>query len=240
MFAMQSKQMRARLFLILGAFSLTAGCASSHRSTEPVPAAGALPNEPVAMAADTLSSCKAWELSLHAHISHISAAQNGTRLLISTSSEKQYEAMIRFTDKNGRVLWMKGFSQPVKAQAIAHDASVLAVNTYDGLLQAFNSKGKKLWQKEHLGRPVVLTKSKRVLLLNDDDSEPTTAFISYDFSGKLKAQVEMASSNGKKREPLDAFVADDESAVAVTTTDNSLLLYTPDGKLLSEAALPGT
>ncbi|MBI3556514.1 MAG: PQQ-binding-like beta-propeller repeat protein [Deltaproteobacteria bacterium] len=217
--------------IIVGAFLAAAGCASVAGSA---PAQEQLPNQPVLRSEAPQQLCSKWKLGLHSHLSHISAARDGHRILIATSAGKKSEGELRFVNGSGKILWSKNLDQPVKAQAISADGNFLAVNTYDGKLLALDGRsGKKLWEHEHLGRPVVFSRTRRVILLNDDDSEPRTAFTSYDFKGKLLATVTTT------HEPLDMDTPEDESYVAITTTDKSVFAYEPAGKLLWHGKLPG-
>ncbi|MBI3543790.1 MAG: PQQ-binding-like beta-propeller repeat protein [Deltaproteobacteria bacterium] len=209
------------------------GCASTPgaaAATLPNP----LPNEPVARAPSPLNACPTWKLPLHAHLSHISVSDDAGRILVSTSAEKGREARLRLLSRSGKVLWMRDLKQPVKSQALSGDGRLAVVNTYDGKLTAIDTRaGKPLWEREHLGRPMIFTKQGRVILLNDDDSEPKTAFVSYDLRGKLVATVTA------EHESLDMDAPADESYVAVSTTDRMLLTYSPDGKPLWRGKLDG-
>jgi outer membrane protein assembly factor BamB len=210
--------------------------------------ASPLPNNPVPPATNHLSACRTWKLSMHSHISHVSTTPNGERVLISTSGEGKspktkaakkkaksenrvapQQAKIRWVTKQGKVLWTHPLEQPVKSQAVG--SNLIAVNTYDGLLKIYDFSGKKLWEKEHLGRPVFLSDKKALVLLNDDDSEPETAFFTYDFTGRALAKISRAVD--QKGEPVDMFVANDEAAVIVTSTDNSVVIYGLEGRPLA-------
>ncbi len=222
---------KMQVSIIMGMFLMASGCASVAGSA---PSQEQLPNQPIAKSPTPLETCSSWKLPLHSHLSHISASRNGKRVLIATSAGKKSEGELRLVNSAGKVLWSKNLDQPVKAQAISADGSFLTVNTYDGKLTAYDGRsGKKLWEHEHLGRPVIFSRTRRVILLNDDDSEPRTAFVTYDFKGKTIATITT------DHEPLDMDTPSDESYVAITTTDKTVLVYEPDGKLLWHGKLPG-
>lgn len=179
-------------------------------------------------------ACQQWRLPLHAHLSHISSTPDGRSLIVSTSADHKHEGRLRYVrGSSGKVKWLINLKQPVRQQTIAASGDLLAVNTYDGKLSLYNSAGKKLWEHDHLGRPVIFPKTRHVVLLNDDDSEPKVAFTTYDFSGKRVAVV------AADHEPLDMDTPENESFVALATTDRQLSVYTPLGKLLARASLPG-
>lgn len=233
--AKSSSLKNAVFSILLGALCLggALGCVSAKGQRRAADVE-ALPNEPVPHDATTLNACKKWALPVHAHLSHVNVSRNGRQILVSTSADAKHEGRIRLLDgRNGRVLWLRDLEQPVRAQAIAGGGDWLVVNTYDGKLAAYSARGKKLWTAEHLGRPVILSRKRQVVLFNDDDSEPKTAFATYDYGGNLLARVQ------SEYEPLDMDAASDESVVAITTTDKSLLLYTPDGKPIAQTKLPG-
>lgn len=218
---------------IFTAFLAIAGCATAA-STAPAPEGAGLPNNPVPKTGDPLNACTRWSRPLHAHLSHLSVSEDGRRILVSTSGERRGDARLRALDSRGKALWSHDLEQPVKAQTLSPDGRLALVNTYDGKLTAYDAgTGARLWDHDHLGRPVVLPKSRRILLFNDDDSEPRTAFVTYDYKGRLIATVTV------DHESLEMDVADDESFVAITTTDRRVLAHRADGALLWQGRLPG-
>lgn len=192
-----------------------------------------LPLVPIPKSDQKYSACPLWDLGLHAHLSHVSASANANRILVSTSADAKKEGRLRLLNEKGKVLWIRDLKQPVKAQAISQNGALIAINTYDGKLSVYDISGKKLWEKDHLGRPVIFPKSNRILVFNDDDSEPKTAFATYDYSGRLIATIT------SKAEPIDIDASSDESFVAVAATNRSLYIISPEGKLLSRGTLNG-
>jgi WD40 repeat protein len=226
----------APICAILGTV-LTMGCSNpAFRGS-----ATANQNDPILPSATSLSACGAWQTRLTGHLSHISTSDDGRRILVSSSSEigakSSEDSRIRLLEgKNGKTLWSHMLKQPVKSQSMSKDGSILAVNTYDNKLAIYNATGRKLWEKEHLGRPFVLSKTKRVLLLLDDDAEPKVSFFTYDYKGRLEATVETPAAAG---EGIDMFAADDENPlVAVLTSGNWIFVYTPAGKLVWSQKMP--
>lgn len=178
-----------------------------------------------------------WTRQIGAHISHVSATPDGRFLLVSTSGERKPDAGLRLFNASGKRLWFHGLPQPVRAQAMAADGSIVVTSGYDGKLRAFGKTGRQLWEHEYLGRPAVFSKSRAIVLFNDDDAEPKTAFVSYDFKGRRLGSVAFAADSDE--EPLDMFAADDESFVLVSTTSNGLGSYRVDGTRLWQVSLPG-
>lgn len=233
---MQESRKVAELAIVMLLAGLSSSCASANKVSESPDrfSMKQLPDDPLTHGTSTHDACLRWKLPLRAHLSHISASRNGSCLLVSTSADHGREGRLRVINAAGKTLWIKDLSQPVKAQSLASDGNLAAINTYDGKLAAYDLKnGKRLWERDHLGKPVVLPHSKRVVLLNDDDSEPRTAFTTYDYGGKLLATVSTES------EPLDMAVSEDERIVAVVTANKNLLVYDILGKPLSKAKLTG-
>ena len=198
------------------------------------------PTEPVPVAENARLACKAWSHALPSHISHLSLSADSQRLYVSTSAEPgKTLAALRLYGANGKMRWFRKLPQPVKAQDVSSDGALIAVNNYDGKLRVFDASGNLQWEREHMGKPIVLSKAKRVLLFNDDDSESDMAFVSYDFKGQETGRVTVAKNESKQAEPLDMYSAIDESGVAVAMADQSVAFYDIDGKLLASGKLPG-
>lgn len=210
--------------------SLT-GCSTS-------PSALQISKDGVPAAPSQNKACVIWTRQLFAHISHTSITPDGRLTLVSTSAEKRTQAGLRLFNSQGKLLWFRPLPQPARAQAISADGAIIATSTYDGRLRAFSRNGNKLWEAEHLGRPVIFAKSKRVLLFNDDDSEPKMAFIVFDYKGRKISTVTF--KNAGDEEPLDMFVSDDESSILVTTSSNNLIVYDVTGKQLQKSKMPGS
>jgi len=196
-----------------------------------------MPDEPVIKSSETLAACPRWNRNLLAHLSHLSISDNGKRILVSTSAEPgKAEASLRFLNEHGKLLWRKDLKQPVKSQALASDGKLIATSTYDYKLRVYTAEGRLLWEKEHLGKPAFLMKHDRVILLNDDDSEPKIGFFSYDLKGNLKAKVTI-ETQATHSEPVDMIVSTDQSAVGVLMSTNEVLVYDLDGKLIWKTQL---
>lgn len=187
-------------------------------------------------------ACAKWAQQLNGHLSFVTSSADGQRLLVTTSAEGRDEGRVRLFDGAGRVLWSQPLSQPAKSQAISEDGTLLAINTYDGKLHVYTASAKngktfvrKAWTTDHLGKVVIAENVKRIYLLNDDDSEPQSAFISYDYSGKNKVDVSLKDN----AEPIDMFVSVDERYIVVALADRSIIAFDFLGKTLWRAKLDG-
>lgn len=198
------------------------------------------PNEPIPLAAKAGFACKVWSRALPSHISHISLSADGTHLYVSTSAEPgKTMAALRLYGPTGKQRWFRKQPQPVKSQDISDDGAFIAINTYDGKLRLLDASGRALWEREHMGRPVVLSAAKRILLFNDDDSEAGMAFVSYDLKGRETGRVVIAHDDLENAEPLDMYLSTDESGVAVAMAGEGVAFYDLDGQLLAKGHLPG-
>lgn len=198
-----------------------------------------LPHEPVHAAPGAVSFCRGWQRALRGNLSYVSATPDGSRLAVSTSADegrpRGFEARLRVLNARGKTLWSRWLGQPVKGQAISADGSLVAVSTYEDLLYLFNASGKLLWKKERLGTPVILSKAGRVLLVNDDDSDPETAFVTYDLAGRVVGTARVA----RDAEPMDTNVSSDESIVAFALNPKKWQARAVDGKIVGEGSLSG-
>lgn len=221
----------AKIFILL-ALSVLAGCASK-KSTPDTDGSNPFP-----VASKTAHAKPIWKQTLRATLSHLHSSRTGKRILISTSSDasrgKKSNLLRLVSSENNRfkVLWTKTLSQSVKSQSLSSDGKIVAVNTYDAILHVYDAGGRQLWQREHLGKPAVLTQQQKVLLFNDDDSEPETSFLSYDFSGKLLGEAKIPKLMEEKRESLDMYLSKDENFALVTFTKRGLAVFDTNGVLL--------
>lgn len=236
---MPRKHAPVLLLLYACASALLAGSASALWLGCASVAGRPLAHDPVHAAPDAISFCKGWERALHGNLSYISSTPDGSRLAVSTSADdgrpRSIEARMRVFNAKGKIIWSRWLGQPVKGQAISADGSLVAVSTYEDLLYLFNAAGKLLWTKALLGTPVILSKTGRVLLLNDDDSDPETAFVTYDRAGREIGKARVALN----AEPFDISVSEDETLVAFALNPKTWQARTFDGKLVAEGSLSG-
>ena len=219
------------VFLFMGFIPI--GCTSSREEYKSF-LKEQLPNRPATLASSHLEACLKWTKELGAHISHVHSSADGRYILLSTSGEKKTEAAVRLLNMNGKILWTRWIKQPIKSQSVSETGDRLAINSYDSKLKIYNPHGALLWERDHLGRPVFFNKARRLLMLNDDDADPQTAFVVYDWNGKLQATAKLEDP---KDEAVEIYTATDESAIAVALKNQTILFYDQDGFIFSKHSL---
>ncbi len=200
-----------------------------------------LPFQPIAIPESKLIFCKSWEKSLNAQLTGLTFSRNGKRILVSTTQEqnsvRNLHSKIQFLNEDGKSLWSHFLQLPVKSLALSEDSHWISISTYEDSLEFFNQSGKKIWEKPGLGKPFILSDDQKVLFFNDDDADPQTAFVLYDFKGK-KAKEVMVSSN-HFLEPLEIFLSENKKQVSVSMPQGLLSIYDLEGTLLTQKQIQG-
>lgn len=241
---------QVKLFILVGILS-TFFISCSHTSKKTVGTVQLqpmLPFEPVKTGQESLDFCKKWERNLAANLSNLSVSEDGSKYLVSTSANKGrpkgFEARVQVISNTGSLSWAQWVKQPVRGQSLSSKGDLASFSTYEDKVYLFNSKGKKVWERQHLGFPNILDQIQNVLIFNDDDSDPDVAFTNYDFSGKLVSQARINIG----REPVDMnynLNPKDQSvsvALALSGRDKELekwVVYNEKSKLISKGTLSG-
>ncbi len=198
-----------------------------------------LDHEPIPAAQETVKYCAGWKAAMQGNISYISESADGSRILVSTSSDKGipkgFEGRLRLLNSSGKVLWSKWLKQPAKSQTISSDGSLIAFSNYEDKLYVLNAQGKVLWEKSHLGTPLIFAKHKRIVLFNDDDSDAQMAFTTYDFAGRKIGDVNVP----KYSEAIDMHSSTDENIIAIAMRGGRFNAYDVNGKILTEEKIDG-
>ncbi len=183
-----------------------------------------LPLEPISVLQKN-NSCKKWQMPMNAHLSNVSIAENGKKVLVSTSGSF---TGVRLYSDTGKKLWQFQLKQPARAQSISKSGNIMAVSGYGDRMVVLNSKGKLLWEKSHLGKPFVFEEKNLILLFNDEDSETNNAFFGYDLKGNLKFTAQT------KFEALNVFLSNDEKLLLITHAQNYASVFDLEGRKITE------
>ncbi len=207
-----------------------------------------LPYEPVELVETPLQFCKKWEKNLAANLSYIQVSKDGSKYLVSSSANrgrpKGIEARIQLISRTGAPLWAQWMRQPIRGQSLSQKGDLVSASNYEDKVFLYNSRGGKIWEKPHLGMPLVLEASKNIVIFNDDDSDPEIAFTTYDYAGKQVAQAKVA----KGREPVDLAYftneADGKTYLAIALSgrnqdDDKWMVMAQNQELYSKGTLKG-
>jgi hypothetical protein len=140
-----------------------------------------------------------WTQKMPGAISSMSLASYARLVLVATTPDPDIVGSARtpllsLLSAQGKVLWRKTMTLPVKEQDLAADGSLVVVSNYSGELTAWDRHGTLLWQVEGNCRPQILRRSKKILCYHDDDADPRTAFDLLDWDGHKLATYQMSGT----------------------------------------------
>lgn len=219
------RPLRAGLTLL--AVLVFVACASTPANLDLPPAgSGTLPLPATPDQIAESAKHRLWARKLPGYITDLSLAANGKGVLIATAPNRDRVTGARkyglaWYSGDGKVRWEVQPDAPVRVLAMADDASLAVVSTYDEKITAYDPRGKVLWKVDALCRPILFPQSKRVVCYHDDDAEPRVAFDVFDWSGKK------LSSYSIVQDILALKASDDEHHVVLGMTEGQVVLFGP-------------
>jgi hypothetical protein len=164
-------------------------------------------------------------------ITDLNVAENGSAVLVSTTPNadidgSQAHYLLNRFSAAGKKQWSLDTKGPIKYQNISKDGNFIMVAVYDEKLSALNAKGKVIWSKDTICRPMLLERSKQIVCYHDDDSEPTIAFDVFTWQGKPVTRFPIHD------DVLALKISGDESHLALALTKGQLLLLGADFKTI--------
>ncbi|GEM_PF-1831969 len=195
----------------------------------------------------SFTPCAKWNFSVPGQISNLSISESGKAILLSSSGEKNANGKIRLLDHMGKVLWSRTLKQPVKSQSISKDGRFIAISNYSDHLQFYTANGQLKWEANHFGKPVFIENDRdnkpKIVLINDDDSQPGHSHFVYDFKGKLLFDdtVERILKNADyptNLEMSDAYVDRKTGKISLFFTGGIMIVVDSLGTILHKWRLP--
>lgn len=202
---------------------LSFSCSSASKPAG-APAISAIALESNAPNPSTSELKPLWKRRLDGFVTDLSLSRDGTAVLVSTAPNRETESgsrtfLLSWFDSEGHQLWQQQPDAPVRVQGISDDGRMAVVSTYDEKLVAFDPKGRELWSAEALCRPVLLTRSRRIVCFHDDDAEPAVGFDLFGWEGKKSLSFPTVN------DALALKVSDDERQFALGLTRGQVIFF---------------
>lgn len=167
---------------------------------------------------------RVWVKPIAGVMTDLAAARSGDAVLVATIPDpdsllgpgERAHGLTRF-DGKGRKLWHIETPGAVRAMALSDDARIGLVSTYENVLFAIDPRGRILWKRSGICRPIPF--GKRFICFHDDDAESQVAFELYTRRGEKLLSFPIA------HDALSMRVSADERNSVVALVGGEIIFF---------------
>jgi hypothetical protein len=221
----------------LSAFWAMPGCANQPQ--RPGSEVSHLSNFPISQ--HPVAAKKLWTKKTPGLLTDLNIARDGSAILVATVPDRDsVEAganrsrnFAALYSKDGSLFFKLEMPAQIKSQTLADDGSLAIIATYDDTIRAYDRKGKQVWSREAICKPVALSEIHKILCFHDDDAEPDLAFEILNWDGSKVASYPV------KQDSLMVKVAQNQKFFVVGLTHGKILVFDTSFKPIWKSSVNG-